>query len=557
MMKAANASSVRQIEMRLQLLIFFLAITNPVCSLISAAEIENPENNNAIAYLSEVVINNENIYQNPATFGYKIINRTHWVTRKRVIEREIWLQPGDPVTEEDLLELERNLRSLDLFSHVELSLRPLESDPNKANLVIETRDKLSLFGVAGGTFLGGIGEVGFLLSETNLWGLGHRLQYRYVANTNDQTNGTMSYDNVLLYGKDVYGGVELNETKDGWSASATVENRFQNFDDRVSWKVKFKQDRNRQVYYDEGESVAEVPRIIDGVEMSHYWHTGNRESSWQFGPHLSYEKTTYKAAEGSQADTIDVPNGLTISYAGAFVGRARTYEYRKITDIDTLSFTQDLSLGYDLELLAGLARNKSKTRDVTQPLIFFNASRNNALTKHSYLNFGLETVFSSADGKTDSLTVSSGLTWFYTRFHRQTIATRLKYVSAYTRSGLRIDQSLGEDNGLRGYPAKEFNGEQALVVNLEHRARRGIRFASLEFGGVAFLDVGWLGDRGSREWLAEERSSVGWGVRIGSPQLLGSSVLRLDFAYPLTKSNEKEYKPTISFAVGQVFGFSP
>ena len=83
-------------------------------------------NDNAGKKLSDVVIENHQIFENPEKTGPRLINFTHWVTRKGVIVREVWLQPGDPITEADLEELERNLRALNLFSEVKASISPFQ-----------------------------------------------------------------------------------------------------------------------------------------------------------------------------------------------------------------------------------------------------------------------------------------------------------------------------------------------------------------------------------------------------------------------------------------------
>ena len=139
----------------------------------------------------------------------------------------------------------------------------------------------------------------------------------------------------------------------------------------------------------------------------------------------------------------------------------------------------------------------------------------------------------------------------------QTFATRLLYQSAFDREGLPPEQTLGENNGLRGYPARQFNGEQSLLLNLEYRLQTRLNLASIELGAVSFFDAGWVGDRGNTEWLENAQTAAGLGIRVGSPQLLGSLIVRADLAIPFNEIDGERFTPSFSLAVGQVFGFRP
>jgi outer membrane protein assembly factor BamA len=116
---------------------------------------------------------------------------------------------------------------------------------------------------------------------------------------------------------------------------------------------------------------------------------------------------------------------------------------------------------------------------------------------------------------------------------------------------LPIELTLGEDNGLRGYPAREFSGTRRLRFNLEDRIDTGLEVRTVRFGLVPFFDAAWIGDEGWGSPLA----SVGVGLRIGSPEIFGRGVLRFDLAFPLTEVGGESFDPSLSIALGQVFTF--
>lgn len=533
-----------------------------ICSAATlASSIDLPAN----AILGDVTIVRKNIFGEadvPQPMVPTVVNRLHIVTREKVIRREIWLKPGDPITPVDIEELERNIRALDLFADVDISVAQGSgedsSSPN-VDLTITTRDRLSIVFSAGGSFLGGIGEVKFSVGDKNLLGLGHQLLFGYAQNTEGELLGSIAYDNVLVYGTDVYAGAQLGRTEEGDFSRVFVQNRFQNFSDRHSWAAEFSSEETRVDYYEQGESIAEVPRTKSQLKLNRLIRSGNSRYNWRYGPLLEFKQFAYGTPTGPDAGSIDVPLDSQQTYIGAFLGFNRIREYRKLTWLDTLSYKQDISLGRGADIAIGAESTTTDENTLTRPLLNVNGWSRNALSQHNYLNAGLGSSFRLGNDGLDSASVSAALTWFNTRFRNQTIAARLRLETAFDDTGLPPTQTLGEDDGLRGYPAREFNGEQSLLINLENRTKTPIKLYSFEFGVASFFDAGWVSDRSANldELLNDTHSSVGVGLRIGSRAILGKGLIRVDFAYPFDDDPARDYQPTFSMALGHVFGFKP
>lgn len=511
--------------------------------------------------LGEVRITRNNIFD-PASgkLSARLINRLHYTTRRNVIEREVWIKPGERITAEDAKELERNLRALDLFSQVRVSLRPEQSNPQLANLDIETHDRLSIVASAGGSFLGGIGEVKFSVGDKNLLGLGHQLVLGYSENTEGELLGSIAYENVLIAHPDVYVGARAGQTEEGEFTEILLENRFQQFQDNLSWAVQLDHKTSRRDFYEQGASIAEVPETRTRLKSNRILRFGQREHFTRFGPVINITDTEYGAALGSAADTIEVPDNNTRYFVGALYGRDFIRGHRTLKYLDTLSYEQDVTLSSSAEIAFGLEHLETDTDETTLPLLFLKGWSYHATGEKSFINFGIGSSLKFDESTLESWSVSTGMNFYYMRRPGATLAARWFYESSFDRDGLATNQTLGESNGLRGYPAREFNGEQKLLLNLEYRFRTGLEFASLELGGLVFTDTGWVGERGS-DWLDTPVSSVGGGFRIGSPQLLGSNIIRVDLAYPVyedgSDDTSRDYSPTFSLAVGQVFGFRP
>lgn len=506
--------------------------------------------------LASITINRQNIFEEDNKPGHRLINQLHVVTLEKVISREVWLRPGDKISAADVAEIERNLRRLDLFASVRVFLQSNPAQPGAVDLIIDTADRLSIVAGAGGSFLGGIGEVSFSIGENNLLGLGHQLQFGYSENTEGELLGSVAYENVLLGSDDIYAGIRTGQTEEGDFAVFTLTNRFLNFNDDRFWQIEIERESRRDDIFESGESVAEVPRLDEQLSVQWQQRYGVPARLLRTGPVLDINQTRYEPPIGPQADTIERPEDLNSVFAGAFIAIDSNRDFRSLTGLDTLRFEQDIALGYSAQLLVGLEHRKTESTTDTAPVFFLRGWSTNAVSDYSFFNIALD---SSAGIDSDSLSrwsVSMASTVFNTRLANQVFGARMRYRSAFDRDGLPPQQTLGEVRGLRGFPARAFNGEQSLLVNLEHRWRTPLSFASVELGTVAFLDSGWVGDRGSDEWLEQAQTAIGVGLRIGSPQLLGSGVIRVDLAFPVGSAADV-FDPTISLAVGQVFGFRP
>jgi hemolysin activation/secretion protein len=73
---------------------------------------------------------------------------------------------------------------------------------------------------------------------------------------------------------------------------------------------------------------------------------------------------------------------------------------------------------------------------------------------------------------------------------------------------------------------------------------------------VVFYDIGWAYDAGQSLALANGFSAAGVGLRFGSSNLLGPTVVRIDVAWPLrNRPGVEDYGMSVSLGVNQVFGF--
>lgn len=504
--------------------------------------------------------------------AYRAIDALHVTTREKTILREIDLAPGQQLTDTEVAELERNLRALGIFASVTVKLVPLNE--RSAELHINTRDRLSIVFGASGSFLGGIGELGFTVGERNVNGSGDRLLLSYSGTTDGQLRGAVAYDDIHFVD---------NKHTAAYSAGRTEEGRFYHFKfsrpfktraSTLSWSVKGERVGNEIDYYENGVSVAQIPQKTESLILEGYRRrnagaaVGHGFPRYlRYGTVLRFDQKRYQPTTGLQPDLVTAPLDNTKVFAGALLAVSRESRFEKARRIDALRFTEDLSFGYSAEILAGVNRtNDSDNVSDTEPAVFvdaqyaFGSLRPRAATDQAAgsrwpaQTFGKVSFSGNSNlqrGGDRSWSAGVTLKLFNRSLQSHTLASRVSYVTSDRGDDLRTEYTLGENNGLRGYAARQFSGSNRLRINLEDRVFTGWRLGALDVGALVFVDAGWAGDDTSRLSL---KSSAGVGLRVGSNALLGADIVRLDVAYPFNPV-DGESRLSVSLSLGQVFSF--
>lgn len=94
--------------------------------------------------VNDIFIERLNVFDSTSKdwfFAAKLANSLHFLTRQYVIEDELLFSRGDIIDDNILLETEKNLRSMNLFSRVEITIDSL--DPLNCNVYVVTKDRWS------------------------------------------------------------------------------------------------------------------------------------------------------------------------------------------------------------------------------------------------------------------------------------------------------------------------------------------------------------------------------------------------------------------------------
>ena len=105
---------------------------------------------------------------------YRLVNGLHVPTHPDVVRKALWYQPGDLITEAEVIETERVLRRFGWFGEVDVTTQPIGNE-DLVDLNISTRDRLSLVANGTLTFVGGESRFNAAFGDVNLFGSGKSL----------------------------------------------------------------------------------------------------------------------------------------------------------------------------------------------------------------------------------------------------------------------------------------------------------------------------------------------------------------------------------------------
>ncbi len=482
---------------------------------------------------------------------YRIANGLHAKTKEDVVRREIWFRPGEVVSRDEVEELERNLRGFGIFGAVETETVPMGDD--EFDLLVRTRDRFSLAASASAASVGGVEKLNFRLAESNIFGSGKSV----AASGRHTDEGTETY--LRWYDRQFLGtwhvlDVRVGDTDEGHLGSFELSRPLHHLEDPIGYALTFDGIQEDVDYYRYGESWAEVPTDSTDVALSGVFADGPRDLRHKFGVDLRMALRDYEPATGAGAADVRVPGDTNWVEVGGSAGLDDLDAYEKVTGIDTLDYVQDLWLGKRITVrAAGRLRDEEGVGSAVQPVLGTHAQVAMRPLEDSWFTIEADGIIRTEDGQPVGWRGSTALHAYQTSIPANTIAASLTFDLAREDQDLEPQLTLGEDNGLRGYPAREFSGTRRVRLNLEDRFDTGLTLWSFRLGLAAFFDAGWMHDRDLGLSMGDSIRSAGVGIRLGSSNFLGGRILRLDVAYPFDEVLGEDYGVSVSFTTDQVF----
>lgn len=507
--------------------------------------------------LRAVLIDTGNVFADEEVEGnvlFGLANLLHVVTWPDVVAREVWMRPGQRIGADEIAELERNLRRTGLFGAVHAELLPRGDD--QADLLVQTRDRFSLAASASVSSVGGVDKLNFRLSDSNLLGSGKSV----AAASSRQSDGRHSlqlswYDPQFLGSRHTL-QINVGSTEEGDAMAIALRRPFRRLDDPYSYGVEVGSADTDVDYYRRGDVTASVPQQQRSLRLYGAAGSGPRDLRQTFGLDLRLQEVAHDPATGIDADRYRVPGDTDVVEFGPYWATDWQPRFDKVRRLDAIDYDEDLGLGVHAGArLAARYRAESGAGAAVQPVLALDAAMASSPRPGTYMTLAAATTLRSEQDQLVGRHASAALHAYQLGLPAQTLAASLAFDAVSDSQDLAPQLTLGADNGLRGYPAREFAGDRRLRLNLEDRIDTGLEVLSVRLGLAAFADAGWIDDADAGLDLGTAVRDVGCGLRLGSSHLFGSRVIRIDVAWPLDRVAGEGFGPSVSLAVGQVFTF--
>lgn len=463
-------------------------------------------------------------------FAAKFANGLHFLTREYVIKDELLFKKGDWIEPDILIETEKNLRAMNLFSKVEISLDSLE--PLNYDVYILTKDRWStnpslLFGTGGESY-----RIGFRIEELNFLGTATTIVPEFLYRSE---NDTRSQFRFKFYQK------RLFRSNFSFKYNFFI-NRFRTlhfldfyvpFFSRSaenSYGIQLVNNFGNDLYFLGSKGYLEMNFFEKGGKIwySHSWTYGDRlfitgladvrkvirgrpefqrafdNSARFFIAFSSISENFYKSSMLNTFLTEDVTIG---GWGSAILGK---------------TFKIDSS-GTDAFYLAGVGE-KSFLSDDSKLYLFGRLAGGSAFAHSTGFNTYQE---------------FHGL-MFYRLNQNFLIGSQIKHQTVWNWRGIR-QLLLDDKHFLRGYTLNQLNGDNRLVTNIELRYFPNLRFWIFYFSGVLFYDGGTVWNQKQELFKSRWHNSAGFGIRIHNDKTSGKlGIIRIDFAFNFDKKKFAE-----------------
>ncbi len=493
---------------------------------VQAAEVTAAERTVLPRQIREIRIIRGNVFSESEAdryWAFRTANVLHFVTREHIVRRGLLFAEGDLVDEDLFAATERSLRALTFI--IDARVEAVAVDDSTVDVEVHTHDSWTIMPGVLFESGGGLTEVGATLEDTNLGGFGKGILLQGSHKTDEGTSVTAGYRDPQVLGSRWVANSNFRASPLVDSADLALVHPFYSPDTKWAYGASGAWRREIIRSFDSGSEVGRVQELRRFAQMSAARAFGRRYHKITADLELRYDDQDYKLLEGTRdllpADSLAVVTSVGLSFrAESFVKEKR---------IRRMTLTEDIRLGLDLGVRVGRA-------GIPIPV----GSKHWAVTgsyRHAFrLARGQYLFFSSSVSTEDdrNTILAAGGEYYYKWLPWQTLALNVDF-----NHGWKLDASrefiVGGDSGLRGFPARRFDGEKSMLINLESRLYSPIEILTVALGAVAFVDMGGAWKSGARIDFGDLGYSAGFGVRLGLTRAPNEPTGRIDLGWPLSE----------------------
>ena len=487
------------------------------CEVVNAADIIN----NIFIERNQVFEKNDKDW----FFAAPFLNSLHATTKEYVIKDELLFFRGDELLEDKFLETERNLRSLGLFSRVDIELEEVKD--GLYDVYIVTKDRWSLYpgvivGASGGEYY-----LGGRIKDYNLFG--HGIMFNIDANYifhNDTTGyeGRIEIDKRRIFRTELNFFGEIYKTYLREGQAIKLEKPFRTINTNNSYGF-FASNSFGKDYFVNKKSLLIEGAIIDSAnnpELASFLDTlsfirskEEKVQLWYAGSWESFDKLYLSALlELQRANhTANIFERAYDNQGKFLLGFSSIIQsFYSIKNVNAPT-DETLVIGAWGNVVLGAIFPVNKSGEKGMFYVGTQLEKSHYSPK-LYL-FGQLSASSSFSSDFAKYTYQEFLGLAYFRFtDKVTLAARVweQAVWNYPRYRQLI---LDDIRGVRGYEMRGLGGDNRFVSNVELRYFPNARISVMQFSGCVFYDVGAVWNQRVFDAFLKARfySSIGIGIR--------------------------------------------
>lgn len=470
-----------------------------------------------------IYIENRNVFdstESNALYIRDAMNALHIITKPYVIQDELLFRKEDALTEQKILETERNLRMTGLFTDVSIELDSTGFDYYDAYVVTKDRWSLTpsiLYGTGGG-----ITEYGGRISEKNLFGTGNRVEFEGLhRNENDiRWQGFASLEMPRVFRSDFSLLASLQANRFRTDQIINFIDPYRNTQDLLSYGMLLQNSFGSDFLYLNSQKNAILLPFHERIGRAFFSRAINKNNRLFFTGLVEYNQTDRGIPQSRRA--FDNSGKVLIQFSSLsqkFVPVERVNLFR----------TEDLVVGgYGRVVLGKIFPIESGGDN----LLYLGGQGEQSYYDGTNYVFGQLTAGSAFNGATAHYTYQEFLgLGFHRLSDNLTLAGSVRQQTAWRWDALR-QLILDNGHGLRGYSANRLAGDNRLLANAEIRYFTGLDLWLFDFELAGFFDIGSAWDQSKKITESQFYSSTGIGLRFHSRKTAGEhSIFRVDFAY--------------------------
>lgn len=457
-------------------------------------------------------------------FAAKLMNALHVKTHEYVINDELLFGIGDEIDSVDLLETERVLRRIGIFSSVRVEDTVVNG---QADIQITTQDRSSFIPAVIFNTGGGIASFGGQLEEYNVLGTGSTLALKGIYRTENEIGleGTLEghWRRVFRSLVDVGGTILSNRVRT--RQELTVAQPYRWFSTPYAYSFQLLNEFGSDFkYYNDGR----IPGLLPFHSRELYgWISQSYGVRDQLYSNVGIRLSDVSRALPSSKQAFDNTGHVLIGFSSIRqeYSRAQFLNGYETEDVmhgawGSVVMGRVFSMGQGGLSMWYLGAEGEQSANVTKDLYLFgriaagSGFQTGARAVNTYLEIHGLSYMRLADGLVVTSQVKTQSIWNWTGY-RQLV--------------------LDLQSGLRGYDANWLVGERRVVANTELRWFPKINIWIYGLSGVVFHDIGTAFNQSSNYLNARYYNSVGAGLRIHNLKQSGKDALyRFDFAYNCT-----------------------